>query len=83
MSGLWETVGMTKSPKLIKISETVYGCSECVDFRIEMVKPSAKSQAEWDRRNGQHFLEHLKQRHSSEDASQTAARIVREATEGR
>jgi len=65
-SGLWETVHMRKSPRLTKISETVYGCSECADFKIEIVKPSAKTQVEWERWMGQHFLDHLTQSHSNE-----------------
>ena len=70
-----------KKPELVKISKTVYGCSQCADFKIEIVKPSALTAAEWQRRTEQHFADHFKNVHMREDASQAAARIVREATE--
>ncbi|MHB1937764.1 MAG: hypothetical protein ACYCOR_14415 [Acidobacteriaceae bacterium] len=54
-------------PELIKISETEYGCSLC-GFKIEIIKPTAKTQAEWQRRREQQFEDHKKECHPREDA---------------
>jgi len=61
---LWETTGMTDPPKPIKISETVYGCSECADFKIESVRPGLKSEPQWQQWREREFSDHLKRRHS-------------------
>jgi hypothetical protein len=55
---------MNKSPNLIKISETAYGCSECEDFKLELVGPGKKTAAQIENWIGQEFLSHLKRRHS-------------------
>jgi hypothetical protein len=59
--------GYKEMAKLTKISETIYGCSECADFRIEIVRPAAKTPAQLEKWIGQEFLNHLKWRHSNED----------------
>jgi len=71
---------MAKKPELTKISDTIYGCSVCKDWTVTMVKPHKITGAQWQRRLDHHFADHLKQRHSGEDFSQAAVRIVREAT---
>jgi len=54
---------MTESPKLIKISETIYGCSECADFKIEVVRLGVKSEAQLQQWREQEFSDHLMRRH--------------------
>jgi hypothetical protein len=71
---------MATKPTLVQIGETEYGCS-LGDFKIEAVKPKALSEAEWQRRRENQFAEHVRLRHSREDANQAASRIVRESTE--
>jgi hypothetical protein len=55
-------------------STVVGGCSSC---------PNAVFQADDDEKLQAKFDAHFQQVHMREDASQTAARIVREATENR
>jgi hypothetical protein len=62
---LWETVGMRATPKLIRISETIYGCSECTDFKIEVMRLGVKSEAQLQQWREQEFSDHLKRRHSN------------------
>jgi hypothetical protein len=57
-----------------------YGCS-LGDWKAEAVKPAALTEAKWEARRQTQFNEHVRQRHSNEDVNQTAARIIREATE--
>ena len=56
---------MTVTPKLIKISETVHGCSECPDFKIEVLRFGLKSEAQLQQWREQEFSDHLKRRHSN------------------
>jgi len=77
-SGLWETWGM-KKPHLVRnlrpdnqIGTMVAGaCSSC---------PKAVFQADSDKALEEKFSAHFREVHMKEDASQAAARIVREAT---
>jgi hypothetical protein len=54
---------MTVTPHLIKISETAHGCSECPDFKIEVVRFGLKSEAQLQQWREQEFSDHLKRRH--------------------
>jgi hypothetical protein len=56
---------MTETPKLIKISDTIYGCSECTDFKIEVVRLGLKSEGQWQQWREREFSDHLKRRHSN------------------
>lgn len=67
-------------PALVKLNETEYGCS-LGDWKSEALKPAKLTQAQWERRRLAQFQEHVQQRHTREDFSQAAARIVKEATE--
>jgi hypothetical protein len=72
-----------KKPSLIKVSETLYGCSSCKDWTATMDTRKDNTPAAIQERAEKHFANHFKQVHLREDASQAAARIVREATEDR
>lgn len=56
---------MTETPKLIKLSETIYGCSECADFKIEVVRLGVKNEAQLQHWSEQEFSDHLNRRHSN------------------
>jgi len=82
-SGLWESMGMTK-PHLEILSEAddtlLRGrCSACKDVTFSLSRSTESSLALI---HGM-FSEHFRKVHMSEDASQVAARIVREATKDR
>jgi len=67
---------------LVRISETLYGCSICKDWTATLDPKRDRTAAARQKRAKKYFADHVKQRHSGEDFSQAAARIVRQATEG-
>jgi len=80
VSDLWETVGMATKPELKRISADVYECTVCHNFRVQITK--LLNAGELRRELDKQLAEHVRKDHS-EDFSQAAARIVREATEDR
>jgi len=56
---------MKETPKLIKLSETVHGCSECPDFKIEVLRFGLKSEAQLQQWREQEFSDHLNRCHSN------------------
>jgi hypothetical protein len=59
-------------PKLIKLSDAAYGCSQCL-FTLETPKPEVCTEEERAVLRENTFAEHLKQSHSGGDLNQAAA----------
>jgi hypothetical protein len=82
---LWETLGMKKPHLVILKSDKEYptlgGCSACEDVTFETNAVPIGSPAEHLSNLEKQFQVHFRDVHMREDASQMAARIVREATE--
>jgi hypothetical protein len=87
-SGLWETMGMKKPELRVKR----YGsnqapieaeCSSCGTAIPSFISTRGGTPQENMAELQEAFDRHFKEMHLREDASQAAARIVREATEGR
>jgi hypothetical protein len=55
---------MKQSPELVKVSETVYGCSQCRDFELKIVRPDLKTPKQVEKWVEEEFLDHSKRRHS-------------------
>jgi hypothetical protein len=81
--GLWETVRMAKEPRYLQFSTLILGqpvtarCSHCDRLFLEKPKHDRERTDEMLLRLRAEFDQH----NCNEDASQAAARIVREATE--
>ena len=69
LRGLWETVVMAKTERLLRVPRDPVMPSECTACGQQFV--------------GRDILERFRDHNCSEDASQAAARIVREATENK
>ena len=71
---------MANKPELTKNSDTVYGCYICKDWTATLDPKRDTTPQKRQSRAERYFADHLRQRHSGEDFSQAAARILREAT---
>jgi hypothetical protein len=68
-SDLWETVGMTQTPRLVKVDEGRYKCSACQNFQV-IINPHKKLNAGQVRAHiAKREAEHIKKFHSGNPGS--------------
>jgi hypothetical protein len=69
---------MAKKPEFKRIGASLYACTVCANFKVEIVK--SLNEGELQKHLAKRLAQHIKEYHSGEDFSQAAVRIVREAT---